>query len=87
MSRAPRVDRVDPARYGMHRATRVVLTALTWLFALFILGPLVWLLINSTKDQAHVYQSFGFWFAGPFRLFGNIASLGQNISGAGVFLT
>ncbi|HEY0117237.1 MAG TPA: carbohydrate ABC transporter permease [Cellulomonas sp.] len=80
-------DRVDPALYGMHRTTRVLLTLLTWLFALFILGPLVWLLVNATKDQQHVYQSFGFWFAGPFRLFHNIASLGQNISGAGVFLT
>ena len=79
--------RVDPALYGMHRATRVLLTVLSWLFALFILGPLVWLVINATKDQQHVYQSFGFWFAGPFRLFHNIASLGQNISGAGVFLT
>ena len=79
--------RVDPALYGMHRATRVLLTVLTWLFALFVLGPLVWLLINATKDQQHVYQSFGFWFAGPFRLFRNIASLGENISGAGVFLT
>ena len=79
--------RVDPALYGMHRATRVALTVLTSLFALFILGPLVWLVISATKDQAHVYQSFGFWFAGPFRLFHNIASLGQNVSGAGVFLT
>ena len=79
--------RVDPALYGMHRSTRVALTVLTSLFALFVLGPLVWLLINATKDQAHVYQSFGFWFAGPFKLVDNIRALGQNVSGAGVFLT
>lgn len=83
---ASRSARVDPKLYGMHRATRVVLFVLVVLFALFILGPLVWLLVNATKDQQHVYQSFGFWFAGPFRLFHNIAALGQNISGAGVFL-
>jgi len=56
------------------------------LFAAFILLPLLWLVINATKDQVHVYQSFGFWFAGPFRLFHNIASLAQNVSGAGVFV-
>ena len=78
--------RVDPALYGMHRGTRVTLTALVGLFALFILGPLIWLVMSATKDTVHVYQSFGFWFAGPFRLFHNIASLGQNVSGAGVFI-
>jgi multiple sugar transport system permease protein len=64
----------------------VVITALTFLFAAFILGPLAWLLINATKDQANVYGSFGFWFSGPFKLFDNIAALGQNISGAGIFV-
>ena len=89
MSRRQRKEeagRVDPALYGMHPAARAVLTALAGLFSLFIVGPLVWLVIAATKDTAHVYQSFGFWFAGPFRLFHNIASLGQNISGAGVFV-
>jgi multiple sugar transport system permease protein len=78
--------RVAPELYGMHRSARAALTVLVGLFALFILGPLVWLVISSTKDTVHVYQSFGFWFAGPFELFHNLASLGQNISGAGVFL-
>ena len=76
---------VQPKLYGMRHAARVVLTVLTWLFAFFILAPLLWLVINATKDQVHVYQSFAFWFAGPFKLFDNLRSLWQNVSGAGVF--
>jgi multiple sugar transport system permease protein len=72
--------------YGLRRGTTLVLTALCLLFAIFVLAPLVWLLINATKNQAYVYGSFGFWFAGPFRLFQNIAALGQDISGAGIFV-
>ena len=72
--------------YGLRRGTTLVLTVLCVLFAIFVLAPLVWLLINATKNQAYVYGSFGFWFAGPFRLFQNIAALGQDISGAGIFV-
>jgi multiple sugar transport system permease protein len=77
-----------PARlYGLRKGTGAALTTVSFLFAAFILAPLVWLLINATKDQANVYGSFGFWFSGPFRLFQNLAALGQDISGAGVFLS
>jgi multiple sugar transport system permease protein len=72
--------------YGLRRGTTGALTVVCLLFAIFILAPLVWLLINATKNQAYVYGSFGFWFAGPFRLFQNIAALGQDISGAGIFV-
>ena len=72
--------------YGLRRGTTLVLTVLCVLFAIFVLAPLVWLLINATKNQAYVYGSFGFWFAGPFRLFQNIAALGQDVSGAGIFV-
>ena len=84
--RVPSTDGVPARLYGVHPAARVLLTIACFLFAAFILAPLVWLLINSTKTQAEVYGSFGFWFAGPFRLFDNLAALGQNVSGAGVYL-
>ncbi|MCU1598801.1 MAG: sugar transporter permease [Glaciihabitans sp.] len=89
MSRRTKASAVDlvPARlYGLRKSTTVVLTIISSLFAVFVLAPLVWLLINATKDQADVYGSFGFWFAGPFRLFQNLAGLGQDISGAGIFV-
>jgi multiple sugar transport system permease protein len=83
--RRERPDQVPARLYGLPRGTTTVLTVIAALFAAFVLAPLVWLLINATKSQADIYSSFGFWFAGPFRLFSNIAALGQDISGAGVF--
>lgn len=79
-------EQVPLSLYGLAPATRVVLTVITCLFGVFILAPLLWLVINATKNQANVYGSFGFWFSGPFTLFDNIRTLGQDISGAGIFL-
>ena len=85
--RRPSSDAALAARlYGVPRAVVVIITFICILFAVFVLAPLVWLLINATKDQADVYNSFGFWFAGPFRLFQNLATLGQDFSGTGNFL-
>jgi len=79
-------DEVVPVQlYGLRRGTTTILTIVAALFALFILAPLVWLVINATKTQANVYQSFGFWFAGPFRLFDNLSALFKDASGAGVY--
>lgn len=85
-ARREAADRVPPRLYGMGRAARVALTAVCFLFAAFILAPLVWLLINATKSQAYVYNGFGFWFEGPFRLIQNLQELGQDVSGAGVYV-
>lgn len=79
-------DQVPVHLYGLRRGSVTLFTVLASLFAVFVLAPLVWLAINATKSQADVYTSFGFAFAGPFRLFDNIAALGQDISGAGVFV-
>ncbi|MCO5999049.1 carbohydrate ABC transporter permease [Actinoallomurus rhizosphaericola] len=77
---------IAPRLYGLPRGTITLLTLISAAFALFILAPLVWLLINSTKTQVNVYVTPGFWFARPFRLFQNLADLGRNVSGAGVYL-
>jgi multiple sugar transport system permease protein len=82
-----RQDRIPIERYGLSRTTRVLLTSACVVFALFILAPLAWLIINATKTQANVYNSGGFWFAGPFRLLQNLKSLTENVSDAGVYLT
>ena len=84
-SAAP-AEHIDPRLYGLPRWAIPLFTIVASLFGIFILAPLVWLAISSTKSQADIYSSFGFWFAGPFRLFDNIAALGQNISGAGIFI-
>ncbi len=85
--RAADLANVVPIRlYGLRRGTVSALTLCAVLFALFILAPLAWLLINATKTQANVYGSFGFWFARPFELFHNLSLLGQSVSGSGVYL-
>jgi multiple sugar transport system permease protein len=84
--KAARSDAVPVRLYGLRRGTTTLMTLISAAFALFILAPLVWLLISATKTQAEVYNSSGFWFAGPFRLFQNLAALGQDVSGAGVYL-
>ncbi len=80
-----REDIVPVALYGLHRGTVTAITVVCTIFALFILAPLVWLVINATKTQAEVYQGFGFWFSGPFRLFHNLHTLFENMSGVGVY--
>lgn len=84
--RGSEYDQVPARLYGLPRGTTTVLTTIAALFAAFILAPLVWLAINATKSQADIYDSFGFWFAGPFRLWQNLAALGQDVGGAGVFI-
>jgi multiple sugar transport system permease protein len=71
--------------YGLRRGTVGICTALCVLFAIFTLIPIAWILINATKNQANIFQSFGFWFAAPFRLFHNLNLLGQDYGGEGVY--
>ncbi|MDR0341909.1 MAG: carbohydrate ABC transporter permease [Nocardiopsaceae bacterium] len=72
--------------YGLRRGTVTVLTLLCGLFALFTLVPIAWLVINSTKTQANLFETFGFWFARPFVFFHNLSLLGQNVGGYGTYL-
>ncbi|WP_062213062.1 carbohydrate ABC transporter permease [Streptomyces sp. NBRC 109706] len=51
----------------------VLLTVLTGLVLLYSLVPLAWLVINSTKTQGSLLDSFGLWFSGDFAFFENIA--------------
>jgi multiple sugar transport system permease protein len=78
---------IIPIRYyGLRRGTVTVFTLLCVLFALFTLVPIAWLAINSTKTQANLFETFGFWFARPFVFFHNLSLLGQNIGGYGTYL-
>jgi multiple sugar transport system permease protein len=48
------------------------LTALTAIMLVYTLLPLVWLVINATKTQEGLLNSFGLWFDSDFALFDNI---------------
>jgi multiple sugar transport system permease protein len=79
-------DAVIPVElYGLKRGTVSVLTACCVLFAAFTLVPLVWVVINSTKTQANIFESFGFWFASPFELFHTFANLFRDVDGDGTY--
>ena len=72
--------------YGLPRGTITLLTVLAFLFALFTLIPIAWILINSTKTQANIFETFGFWFASPFQFFHTFGLLFQNVDGYGTFI-
>ena len=81
----PGSDVIPIKMYGLKRGTTTVLTLVCVLFAIFTLTPIAWIVINSTKTQANLFETFGFWFARPFSLFHNFALLGQNIDGYGTY--
>ncbi len=72
--------------YGLRRGTVPFLTSLAFLFAIFTLVPIAWIIINSTKNQANIFETFGFWFARPFSLFRNFSLLFQNVDGYGTYI-
>ncbi|WP_448061363.1 carbohydrate ABC transporter permease [Cellulomonas hominis] len=59
--------------YSVDRPRRsVTMTVLTTIVGIYSLIPLAWLLINATKTQASLFDSFGLWFSGDFALWDNI---------------
>ncbi|MGH3166130.1 MAG: carbohydrate ABC transporter permease [Trebonia sp.] len=83
---AERDSEIPVELYGLRRGTVPLLTALAFLFAIFTLAPVAWIVINSTKTQANVFESFGFWFARPFQFFHTFGLLFQNVDGYGTFI-
>ena len=80
-------DTAIPAElYGLRRGTVGLLTACCVLFALFTLVPIVWLIINSTKTQANIFGTFGFWFARPFEFFHNFRMLFEDVDDDGTYI-
>jgi len=62
-----------PRRRRRGRQRNLTLTLLTALMALYTLIPLTWLVINATKTQEGLLDSFGLWFASDkFALWDNI---------------
>jgi multiple sugar transport system permease protein len=54
-------------------------STLTYVFMFVFLGyfliPLIWLLISSTKTNAGLFSTFGFWFGKDFNFFQNLKDL------------
>lgn len=62
----------------------VVILAMIALLGYFV-TPLIWLVLSSTKSNADLFATFGFWFAPHFNLFTNLQNLFARDNG--VFLT
>ncbi|WP_306371223.1 carbohydrate ABC transporter permease, partial [Nocardiopsis sp. CC223A] len=52
----------------------IALTLVTGLVMVYSLVPLVWLVVNATKSQESLLNSFGLWFGSDFALFDNVAT-------------
>ncbi len=61
----------DTARRRQRRGTVLPTLFMAVCFVYFVL-PLLWLVISSTKTNGSLFSSFGYWFAQPFNLVGNI---------------
>ena len=83
---AARDSEIPVELYGLPRGTVALLTALAFLFAIFTLIPIAWILVNSTKTQANIFETFGFWFARPFDFFHTFGLLFQDVDGYGTFI-
>ncbi|WP_327092379.1 carbohydrate ABC transporter permease [Nonomuraea sp. NBC_01738] len=55
--------------------TSITLMIVMTLMLLYSLGPMFWLLVNSTKTKQDLYDTSGLWFGPTFSLFGNIADV------------
>jgi multiple sugar transport system permease protein len=60
-------------RRGHRQRKSLLLTIVMILFTIYSVVPLFWLIVNSTKDQANLFSTFGLWFGSGFDLFDNIA--------------
>jgi len=68
-----------PRRYS---TGKLLILAFLFVFLGYFLLPLLWLFIASTKSNAGLFNSFGFWFAKDFNLSKNLKDLFTYQNGA-----
>jgi multiple sugar transport system permease protein len=62
--------------YKLRRGANSTLTyVFMFVFLGYFLMPLIWLLISSTKTNAGLFSTFGFWFGKDFNFFQNLKDL------------
>ena len=62
-------------RFQKFTTGKFVIFAVMFTFLGYFLLPLIWLLISSTKTNAGLFSSFGFWFDKDFNLIQNLKDL------------
>lgn len=61
--------------YGARRSSVAVINIVAVLFACYILLPIYWIIVASTKTNANVVNTFGLLFSLPFHLLQNVQLL------------
>ncbi|BDZ51851.1 sugar ABC transporter permease [Frondihabitans sucicola] len=77
-----KVRKVKP--YNPEKRRSKLLTALLWLCGLYFVLPILWLVIASTKDNADLFSTFGYWFGAKFSLWENLKDVFT--TGNGIYL-
>lgn len=72
---SPETTPVASPRPRRRKPRKSVATIIIWLSVAYFVLPLLWLVFASTKTNAGLFDSFGFWFADDFALWDNIASV------------
>ena len=62
-------------RYSPEKQRSNLLTVLMWVCVLYFVLPLIWLFVASTKDNADLFTTFGFFFGRDFNLWENVVTL------------
>jgi multiple sugar transport system permease protein len=62
-------------RYSPGKQRSNLLTVLMWVCVLYFVLPLIWLFVASTKDNADLFTTFGFFFGRDFNLWENVVTL------------
>ena len=65
-----------PVNYKLRRDINITSTYIFMFVCLgYFLMPLIWLLVSSTKTNAGLFSTFGFWFGKSFNFFQNLKDL------------
>ncbi|MDN5794344.1 MAG: carbohydrate ABC transporter permease [Intrasporangium sp.] len=60
---------------GSGASSKIIVTAILVVVALYFLVPVYWVVVASTKTTADLFSTNGFWFAPTFALWDNISAV------------
>jgi multiple sugar transport system permease protein len=80
---APSIPSASPARArGAGVFTRRFVLLILVVFLVYFLLPLFWLIVNATKNNSQLFNTFGLWFPGNLHFWDNLRELFTHDDGA-----
>lgn len=71
----PRTVKPSTTKPGTPASSKIIVTGLLVVIALYFLVPVYWVIVASTKTTTDLFSTNGFWFAPTFALFDNIKAV------------